>query len=119
MYAVPIFAHGVWWFVQMTFLSLIYIALIYHYSKIRERAWLIAVESVNLICLFVYFVEYSITHTQSFLSANSPIIIQTCFFLELLIVLGGLAIGVRKRDKVLGARDSNRDTLNRRNFLFN
>lgn len=119
VYAVPIFTHGVWWFVQMTLLSFIYIALIYHYSKIRERAWLIGIESVNLVCLFVYFVEYSITHTHSFVSAHSPVIIQTCFFLELLIVLGGLAIGVRRRDKVLGARDSNRDTLNRRNFLFN
>lgn len=111
----------------MTLLSFIYIALIYHYSKIRERFWLIAVESVNLICLCIYFVEYSFTHyfveysaahTYSFVSANSPIIIQTCFFLELLIVLGGLAIGVRKRSKVLGARDSNRDSSSRRNFLF-
>lgn len=119
VYAVPIFTHGVWWFVQMTFLSLIYIAMIYHYSKIRERAWLIGVEFVNLACLFVYFVEYSITHTHSFVSAHSPFIIQACFFLELLIILGGLAIGVRKRSKVLGVRDSNRDSLNRRNYIFN
>lgn len=118
VYAVPIFTSGVWWFVQMTLLSFIYIALIYHYSKIRERAWLIAVESVNLVCLFVYFVEYSITHTQSFVVAYSPFIIQICFFLELLIILGGLALGVRKRSKVLGASNTNRDSLNRRNFLF-
>lgn len=119
VYAVPIFTHGVWWFVQMTLLSFIYIALIYHYSKIRERAWLIAIESINLVCLFVYFVEYSVTHTKSFVSDYSPIIIQACFFLELLIILGGLAIGVRKRNKVLGAGDSNRNTFSRRNFLFN
>jgi hypothetical protein len=119
VYVVPIFTSGVWWFVQMTLLSFIYIVLIYHYSKIRERAWLIGVESVNLICLFIYFIEYSITHTHSFVSAGSPYIIQSCFFLELAIILGGLAIGVRKRNKVLGASDSNRDPFNRRNFLHN
>jgi len=119
VYVVPIFTSGVWWFVQMTLLSFIYIVLIYHYSKIRERAWLIGVESVNLICLFIYFIEYSITHTHSFVSAGSPYIIQSCFFLELAIILGGLAIGVRKRNKVLGASDSNRDPFNRRNFLLN
>jgi hypothetical protein len=119
VYAAPIFTKGVWWFVQMTLLSFIYIALIYHYSKIRERLWLIGVEFVNLACLFVYFVEYSITHTHSFVSAGSPYIIQACFILEMLIIMGGLAIGVRKRNKVLGASDSNRDPFNRRNFLFN
>jgi hypothetical protein len=119
VYAVPIFTKGVWWFVQMTLLSFIYIALIYHYSKIRERLWLIGIESVNLICLFVYFIEYFLTHTNSFVSAHSPLIIQACFFLELLVILGGLAIGVRKRNKVLGASDSNRDPFNRRNFLLN
>lgn len=119
VYAVPIFTKGIWWFVQMTLLSFIYIALIYHYSKMRERAWLIGVEFVNLACLFVYFVEYSITHTHSFISAHSPFIIQSCFILELLIILGGIAIGVRKRSKVLRARDSDRDSSNRRDYLFN
>lgn len=119
VYAVPIFTHGIWWFVQMTLLSFIYIALIYHFSKIRERAWLIGVETVNLVCLFVYFVEFCITHTHSFVSAYSPVIIQTCFFLELLIILGGLAIGVRKRNKILGPGDSNRDSFDRRNLLLN
>lgn len=118
VYAVPIFTKGIFWFVQMTFLSLIYIALIYHYSKIRERAWLIGVEFINLACLFVYFVEYSITHTHSFISAHSPIIIQACFILELLIILGGIAIGVRKRSKVLRSGGTDRDTFNWRNYLF-
>lgn len=119
VYAVPIFTKGIWWFVQMTLLSFIYIALIYHYSKMRERAWLIGVEFVNLACLFVYFVEYSITHTHSFISASSPIIIQACFILELLIILGGIAIGVRKRSKVLRASDSDSDPSNRRDYLLN
>jgi sulfite exporter TauE/SafE len=119
VYAVPIFTKGIFWFVQMTLLSFIYIALIYHYSKIRERAWLIGVEFVNLACLFVYFVEYSITHTHSFISASSPFIIQACFVLEMLIIVGGMAIGVRKRHKVLRARDSDRDSSNRRDYLFN
>ncbi len=119
VYAVPIFTKGVWWFVQMTLLSFIYIALIYHFSKIRERMWLIGVESINLICLFIYFIEYSITHTHSFVSAASPYIIQTCFFLEVVIILGGLAIGVRKRDKILGAGDFDRNSSDRRHFLFN
>jgi len=119
VYAVPIFTKGVWWFVQMTLLSFIYIALIYHYSKIRERAWLIGVEFVNLACLFVYFVEYSVTHTHSFVSAGSPYIIQVCFILEMLIIIGGLAIGVRKRHKILRSGDSNRNPFNRRNFLLN
>lgn len=119
VYFVPIFTKGVWWFVQMTLLSFIYIAMIYHYSKIRERLWLIGIETVNLICLFVYFVEYSITRTHSFVSVGSPYIIQSCFFLELLIILGGLVIGVRRRNKILGAGDSNRNTLGRRNYLFN
>ena len=100
VYAVPIFTHGIWWFVQMTLLSFVYIALIYHFSKVRERTWLIAVESFNLICLFVYFIEYCITHTNSFVSAASPVIIQSCSILELIIALGGIAVGVRKRDKV-------------------
>jgi hypothetical protein len=118
VYVVPIFTKGIWWFVQMTLLSFIYIALIYHYSKMRERAWLIGVEFVNLACLFVYFVEYCITHTQSFVSAHSPFIIQACFILELLIILGGLAIGVRKRHKVNRAGDPNRDTFDWRNYLL-
>lgn len=119
VYAVPIFTKGIWWFVQMTLLSFIYIALVYHYSKMRERAWLIGVEFVNLACLFVYFVEYSITHTHSFISASSPIIIQACFILELLIILGGIAIGVRKRSKVLRSGGSDRNPFNWRNYLFN
>jgi hypothetical protein len=128
VYAVPIFTKGVWWFVQMTLLSLIYIALIYHLSKIRERLWLIGIEAVNLICLVIYFIDYSITHifnagainiNKSAIELGSPYIIQACFFLELVIILGGLAIGVRKRNKVLGAGDSNRDTFNWRNYLFN
>lgn len=119
VYAVPIFTKGIFWFVQMTLLSFIYIALIYHYSKIRERAWLIGVEFVNLACLFVYFVEYSITHTHSFISAHSPIIIQSCFILELLIILGGIAIGVRKRSKVLRAGGSNWNPFDWRDNLLN
>ncbi len=128
VYAVPIFTKGVWWFFQMTLLSFIYIYLIYHYSKIRERLWLIAVEAVNLICLCIYFVDYSKTHifnegvvsiNKSAIELGIPYIIQTCFFLEALIVLGGLTIGVRKRNKVLGASDSNCDTFNWRNFLLN
>jgi len=128
VYVVPIFTNGVWWFVQMTLLSFIYIVLIYRYSKIRERLWLIVVEAVNLICLVIFFIDYSMTHifNAGVISANksvieiaSPYIIQTCFFLELLIILGGLAIGVRRRNKILGAGDSNRDSLSRRNFLLN
>jgi len=118
VYAVPIFTKGIFWFVQMTLLSFIYIALIYHYSKMRERAWLIGVEFVNLACLFVYFVEYCITHTHSFISVSSPFIIQACFVLEMLIIMGGMAIGVRKRSKVLRSGDSNRDSSNWRNYLF-
>lgn len=119
VYAVPIFTHGIWWFAQMTFLSFIYIALIYHYSKIRERAWLIAIEFINLAFLFAYFVEYCVTHTKSFVTVYSPFIIQACFFLELLIIIGGLLIGVRKRNQVLRNSHTNSDSFNRRDFLFN
>ncbi len=128
VYVVPIFAKGVWWFVQMTLLSFIYIALIYHYSKIRERFWLIGVEAVNLICLFIFFIDYSMTHIfnagvistdKSAVEIASPYIIQTCFFFEVVIILGGLAIGVRKRNKILGAGDSDRNSFDRRNFLLN
>ncbi len=128
VYVVPIFTKGAWWFFQMTLLSFIYIFLIYRYSKIRERLWLIAVEAVNLICLCIYFVDYSMTHifnagvistNKSAIEIASPYIIQTCFFLEVVIILGGLAIGVRKRDKILGAGDSDRNSFDRRNFLFN
>ena len=102
----------------MTFLSFIYIALIYHFSKMRERVYLIGVESINLICLCMYFVEY-VFKMHSFIGASSPIIIQACFILELLIIMGGMAIGVRKRSKVLRASDSDSDPSNRRDYLFN
>jgi hypothetical protein len=118
VYAVPIDEKGIFWFVVMTRLSFIYIVLIYHFSKIRERDWLVGVESVNLVCLVVYFVEYSITHTNSFISVGSPFIIKACFYLELLIILGGWAIGVRKRHKVLRAGGSNWNPFDWRDNLL-
>lgn len=118
VYAIPVYATGILWFLQLGFCSLIYIMLIYYFAKIRERAILIVIELINLTCITTTFYNFYISKSQSFVSANITDIITACFLAELLVVLGGLAIGVRKRDTTIRGSDSASDTRDSRFFLL-
>lgn len=118
IYAIPVYATGILWFLQLGFSSLIYIMLIYHFSKIRERTVLIGIELINLTCITTTFYNFYISKSQSFVSVNITDIILACFLAELVIILGGLAIGVRKRHTTIRRPDSVSDTRDRRFFLL-
>jgi putative Mn2+ efflux pump MntP len=118
IYAIPVYLTGILWFLQLGFSSLIYIMLIYHFAKIRERTVLIGIELINLTCITTTFYNFYISKSQSFVSVNITDIILACFLAELVIILGGLAIGVRKRHTTIRRPDSVSDTRDRRFFLL-
>ncbi len=113
VYAIPVFTTGIMWYLQLALSSLLYIGLIYHYSKVRERSILIGIEFINLSCITTAFFCDYILHAENFVTLYIADIINACFFTELLVVIGGLMIGVRQRYTGVGNNSSFSDKLRR------
>lgn len=115
IYAIPVFTKGQYWYIQLALSSVLYIILIYHFARIRERVYLIGVEFINLSCIATAFASLYIFQSQNFITSYITDIIQTAFIAEIMIILTGAAIGVRKRDTTMG---SNRSDRNKSDYRF-
>jgi hypothetical protein len=115
-YAIPATFTGLAWYAQASTTSVLYMVLIYHLSKSRERLALIVVEFFSLSCIAFSFFSAYIFHSQNFVRANIADIMTIVFLIELLIS-GGIALGVHRRSAALRSnttdsnKHSNRDNL--------
>lgn len=117
IYAIPSMFHGKFWFIQASVSSILYIILIYHFAKIRERGILIGVEFISMACIATSFYQFYVVHSSNFISDNIAAILNAVFFLEIFIVMLGGAIGVRKRDPILRRACADHDKSCYRNLL--
>jgi len=111
VYLIPTVTTGFFWYVQMGLSSVFYIILIYHFAKIRERLYLIVVEFISLLCLLLSLYN-------NFISDNLVYIINSAFILELMICIGGLALGVNRRDTSIRNSSDDNHRHNRIGLLF-
>ena len=111
VYLIPTVTTGFFWYVQMGLSSVFYIILIYHFAKIRERLYLIVVEFISLLCLLLSLYN-------NFISDNLVYIINSAFILELMICIGGLALGVNRRDTSIRNPGDDNHRHNRIGLLF-
>ena len=118
IYSIPVVASGHWWFIQLGFSSLVYISLIYHFAKIRERTALIGIELINLACIFIFAYNYFLKLPENIVTANIYYIIQACFFLELIVIVGGIALGVSRRYTNHSSANNPWHPFDRRNNLL-
>jgi hypothetical protein len=101
IYAIPVWFTGLLWYAQASTSSILYIILIHKYSKTRERLPLIVVEIINLLLILFCFVTKYLIVNQNFVRANIADIMLTVFLIELLISVGGIALGVSRRNTTL------------------
>lgn len=115
-YAIPATFTGLAWYAQASTTSVLYMVLIYHFSKSRERLALIVVEFFSLSCIAFSFFSAYIFHAQNFVRANITDIMTAVFLIELLIS-GGIALGVHRRRSALRSDHSDSDqSINRCNL---
>lgn len=115
-YAIPATFTGLAWYAQASTTSVLYMILIYHLSKSRERLALIVVEFFSLSCIAFSFFSAYIFHSQNFVRANIADIMTIVFLIELLIS-GGIALGVHRRSAALRSDHSDSDSsINRSNL---
>lgn len=115
-YAIPATFTGLAWYAQASTTSVLYMVLIYHFSKSRERLALIVVEFFSFSCIVFSFASKYFFDSQNFVRANITDIMTAVFLIELLIS-GGIALGVHRRSAALrrNTTDSNKHS-NRRNL---
>lgn len=116
-YAIPATFTGLAWYFQASVTSVLYIVLIYHFAKARERLLLIVVEFVSLACISFSFYSAYIIDSQNYVRANITDIMTAVFLIELLIS-GGIALGVSRRSTTLRRDHSDSDQSINRNNLF-
>lgn len=115
-YAIPATFTGLAWYAQASTTSVLYMILIYHFSRSRERLALIVVEFFSLSCIVFSFASKYFFDSQNFVRANITDIMTTVFFIELLIS-GGIALGVHRRRSALRRGHSDSDqSINRCNL---
>jgi len=115
-YAIPATFAGLAWYAQASTTSVLYMILIYHFSKSRERFALIVVEFFAFLCIVFSFASKYFFDSQNFVRANIADIMTIVFFIELLIS-GGIALGVHSRRSALRSDHSDSDqSINRRNL---
>jgi hypothetical protein len=108
-YAIPATFTGLAWYAQASTTSVLYMVLIYHLSKSRERFALIVVEFFAFLCIVFSFSSKYFFESENFVRANITDIMAIVFFIELLIS-GGIACGVGRRSTAIRSNttDSNK-----------
>jgi hypothetical protein len=115
-YAIPATFTGLAWYAQASTTSVLYMILIYHLSKSRERLALIVVEFFAFLCIVFSFASKYFFESENFVRANIADIMTAVFLIELLIS-GGIALGVHRRSAALRNNHSDSDqSINRRNL---
>jgi len=83
--------------VHNALLSVIYIALIYNFAKIRLMPLLIAVETMAVITTFAACFQFDVLQTKGIFYRNYEQIINACYIAELIIIgIGAVSGGVYK-----------------------
>lgn len=74
-------------------LSVIYIALIYNFAKIRLMPLLLAIETIAIMATFAACLQFDILHSKGFFYSNYEQIINACYISELIIIGVGILNG--------------------------
>ena len=97
VYYTPIGLVGFPAWVASSTISLLYILFIWHISKIRERWFIISVETTAMICSIIAFLSYYPTNLQKYMSPESQwfwinyeSIMGYCFLIEIVAILFGI-----------------------------
>jgi len=99
-------------------LSVMYIALIYNFAKIRLMPLLIAVETMAVITTFAACFQFDVLQTKGIFYSNYEQIINACYIAELIIIgVGILNGGSLKSINRLWLSLFSRDTHNHRSMV--
>lgn len=99
-------------------LSVIYIALIYNFAKIRLMPLLIAAETVAVITTFLACLQHDFLNSKGFFYTNYEQIINACYISELIIIgVGAVSGGTIKNIYRLWLYIINRDSHNHRSMV--
>lgn len=79
---------------------------------------MIVVEFFSFLCIISVFISKYFFQSENIVRANITGIMTAVFLIELLIILGGLAIGVRKRRANLSHSGNDDSNIFNIGFLF-
>ena len=98
---------GSWLDVAKSFLSLLYIIFLWKLNPIRERYLLMIIESAAMVYEWVVFYEkhHILSSESQWMATHEHAIMTYCFFLEIIIIIGGMARSEFRRLSKLRARN--------------